>query len=177
MNLALEIGQGLFAVFALGLDFEQEDSQGAKQAEIACGGGIAHGAAILILSAVAAVVLAIFNTPMAAGQLQQALRWGLLRQEGGDAKDHLVGFLEDLAFAEVLEVPMDANELGYSGQANGLGVGRPAPELTIFNPTVVLVQRLGLRGENCPAATAGLWLGPKAGWLLKRARDRLRCFG
>ena len=60
------------------------------------------------------MVLAIFNAPVLASQLQQLLWSSLLSSEGGHCKDNLVGFFVDFASAHMLDVAMDANDLGYA---------------------------------------------------------------
>ena len=68
VNMALKVGQGFFAVFALGLRLEEKDGQRPKQGQIARGGGVTHRAAVLVLSAIPAIVLSIFDAPVPAGQ-------------------------------------------------------------------------------------------------------------
>ena len=58
------------------------------------------------------MVLAIFNAPVLASQLQQRLWSSLLRGKGGHRKSDLVGFFVDFASAHMLDVAMDANHLG-----------------------------------------------------------------
>src|SRR5438552_1448857 len=82
--------------------------------QVACGDCVPHGTTILILSAIPPMVLAIFNAPVLASQLQQRLRSRLLRSEGGHRKSVLVGFFADFASAHMLDVAMDANDLGYA---------------------------------------------------------------
>jgi hypothetical protein len=65
----LKIGQGFLAPFLCGLPFEQEDRQRAKEGQTAGGMGVSDGATVLILDAIPAMVLAVFNTPVVAGQL------------------------------------------------------------------------------------------------------------
>jgi len=60
------------------------------------------------------MVLAIFNAPVIASQLQQWLWSSLLSSEGGYCKSDFVGFFVDFASAHMLDVAMDANHLGYA---------------------------------------------------------------
>ena len=71
MDVPLEIGQGFFAAFSDGLLFEQEDRKGAQEREVARTVGLVHAAAVLVLSAVSTMMLAILNAPMISGDLQQ----------------------------------------------------------------------------------------------------------
>ena len=70
VNVVLKVGQRFFAAFALGLPLEQKDSQRPKQGEIACCEGITHWAAVLVLGAIPAIILPIFDAPVAASQRQ-----------------------------------------------------------------------------------------------------------
>ncbi len=104
VNVRFLIRQGLFTAWALKLRQEQENGQRAKQGQIARRRGVAHGAAVLVLGAISAIVLAIFNAPVVAGHLQQLLRAGLLRPVGGHGKNDIVGFFDDSAAANLLSV-------------------------------------------------------------------------
>ena len=123
MNVRLKIGQRLFAAFAFGLRFEEENGQRTEQGQIARRRRVAHGAAVLVLGTVPAIVLTIFNTPMVADQFQQWRRPSLLRPVGGHGESDLVGFFDYLALAHRLNVAIDADDLGYSRQADGLWGG------------------------------------------------------
>ena len=98
--------------------------------------GVSDGATVLILSAIPAMVLAIFNAPVFAGELQQPVGSGLLGRERGDGKDHLVGFFEHLTFAQVLSMAMDATDLSDARQTQGRRIGGRAPELAQFDAPV-----------------------------------------
>jgi hypothetical protein len=93
-GVPLKVGQGLLGSFTAALGFEQKNGQGAEQGEIACGGGVAHGATILVLGAIAAVVLAVFDGPVTADQIEQSLRSGLFGPEAGEGESHVLGFLD-----------------------------------------------------------------------------------
>ena|ERR1700692_2493819 len=114
VSAGLKIGQGLFTVLAFGLLFEKEDRQRAKEGQVAGGVSLPDGATVLILSAITTMVLAIFNTPVVPGGLQQRLRACFIRPESGDAESRLVGFLGHLAFAHMLDVAVDANHLSHA---------------------------------------------------------------
>ena len=68
VNVALVVGQPLFATVGLGLALEQENGQGAAQGEMACREGVTDWAAVFVLRAVPAIVLSIFDAPVAASQ-------------------------------------------------------------------------------------------------------------
>jgi len=177
MDVTLEIGQGFFAAFCGGLLFEQEDRQGAEEREVARTVGLVDAAAVLVLSAVATMMLAILNAPMITGDLEQLFGGGFLGVVAGDGENRFVSFFDDLALAQVLGRASHAHDLSHPGQADGLRLGGAAPELALFNAPVALIQRLGLRGGNCRAAIARLWPVPLAGWLLRTERSRLRSAG
>jgi hypothetical protein len=82
-NLTLEIRQGQLGSRARAFGFQEENRQGTKEGQVACGVGFAHGAAVLVLGAVPAVVLAVLDGPVTAGQLLQSVWAGLLRPEAG----------------------------------------------------------------------------------------------
>src|SRR6266545_3023105 len=127
--------------------------------------GVPHRATVLILRAIPTMVLAIFNAPVVPGQLPQRWGPGLLRPKSVDRESGFMGFLGDLALAHVLDVAVEANDLGDPGQADGGGVGGDAPEFAPLNSPVAFIQRAGLRGEGRRAAVARLWPAPWAGWL------------
>jgi|1185.fasta_scaffold23912_2 hypothetical protein len=111
MDVPLEIGQGFFAAFSGGLLFEQEDSKGAKEREVARTFGLVHTAAVLVLGAVSTMMLAILNAPMISGDLEQFVGGGFLGLVAGDGENAFVSFLDDLAFADVLDMATNASEL------------------------------------------------------------------
>lgn len=107
----LKIRERRVAAFGLALLLEQEDRQGTEQAQIAGGGGVPYRAAVFPLGAIPPMVLAIFNAPVPARDLQQPLGSGFLGHQRGDGKDHFVGFFSDLALAQALNMAMDAQDL------------------------------------------------------------------
>jgi len=115
VNVALKVGQGFFAVWALGLRLEEKNGQRPKEGQIARGGGVPHRAAVLVLSAVPAIVLTIFDAPMLARQFQQLGRGGLLGPIGGRGKSEVVGFFDRLALSHLLHMAADAHDLSHSG--------------------------------------------------------------
>jgi hypothetical protein len=66
VNVALKIGQRLFGAFGPGLSLEQENGQGAEQRQITRRGGVTHGATVLVLSSIPAIVQPIFDAPVIA---------------------------------------------------------------------------------------------------------------
>jgi len=115
VDVALEVGQGFFTVGALGLALEQENRQRPKQGQVARHRGVTHRAAVLVLGAVPAIVLPIFDAPVVAGQFEQSVRVRLLGPQGGEGKAHVVGFFDHLAAAHRLGVAVDAQGLSHSG--------------------------------------------------------------
>jgi hypothetical protein len=117
---------------------------------------MADRAAIFILGAIAPEVLTIFDAPMHPCPLQQLFGTGFFYPETGHQLGDLAGLLDDLPLADGLDTAFDADQLGRSGQTDGGGIDRHAPELTLFDPTVVFIDRLSLRGEGCQAGVARL---------------------
>jgi len=113
--MPFEVGEGFLSVFGCGLLLEQKDRQGPEQGKIARGGAIAHRAAVLVLGAIPAIVLPIFDAPMVAGQLQQGVGPGLLRPLGGHGKTDVVRLLDHLALAHGLRVAADPHDLSHAG--------------------------------------------------------------
>jgi hypothetical protein len=113
VNVVLEVRQRLLTPLASGLGLEQENGQGAEQGEIARGGGVVPSATVLVLSAIAAIVLPIFDAPVVAGQFQQALRAGLLGPISGHGQADVVGLFGHPALAHVLGVAADAHDLSH----------------------------------------------------------------
>ena len=66
----LKIGERFFAALGFALLLEEENRQGTEQAQIARGWGVPNRAVVFPLGAIAPMVLAVFNTPVLAGQLQ-----------------------------------------------------------------------------------------------------------
>ena len=125
---------------------------------------IPHRATVLVLSPIATVVLAIFDTPVITGQLKQSLRAGLVRPQGSDCENGFGSFFPHLTLADMLGVAVNANHLGDASQTERRRVSGEAPELALFDSPVALIQRAGLRGEVCRAAVARPWPAPLAGW-------------
>jgi hypothetical protein len=156
-GLALVIGQGFLASLAPALALVQEDGQRAKEGEVARdGGGVAEGTAVFVLGAITVEVLAILDAPMHARPFEQLLRGGFIHPETGDQVGHLGGVFDDEAFADGLDAPCDADQLGCSGQTYRFQINRHAPEFAFFDPTVFFIDCLSLRGERCRAVAR--WL-------------------
>ena len=175
VNVALKVGQRLFGAFGLGLSLKEENGQGAKQRQMARRSGFTDGATVLVLGPIPAIVLSIFDAPVVAGQLQQALRIVFLGPIGGHGKADVVGFFGDPALAHLLGMAADAHGLSHPGQAHRLGVSGDAPELALLNASVVFVQRAGLRREVCRGSCSAL--ASAKGWLaFKKRRNSVPLF-
>ena len=70
MVVGLKIRERLFAVLGFALLLEEENRQGTEQAQIARRWGVPHRTVVFPLGAITPMMLAIFNTPVLAGQLQ-----------------------------------------------------------------------------------------------------------
>jgi hypothetical protein len=138
------------------LPLVKENGQGTKEREIPCRGRIADRAAIFILGAISPEVLTIFNAPMDPCPLQQLFGTGFLDPETGHQIGDLDGFLDDLPLANGLNTSSDTDELSRSSQTDRRGVNGQAPELPLFDPAVVFIGRLSLRGEGCRTVVARL---------------------
>jgi hypothetical protein len=106
---------------------EEKDREGSEEREMASPKGAMGATAIFILSAVAAVVLAVFDTPVEANPVHDFLGGNFVLPEAGEGKGDAGGFFEDAAFAQVLGEFLDADELGGAreelsgfGQREGL---------------------------------------------------------
>ena len=73
--------------------------------------------------------------------------------------------LDDPAFTADIHFAIDAKDLGGASEAYGRAINRCGPKFAILDAAVGFIERLGLRGEACPGATAGLWPEPGRGWL------------
>jgi hypothetical protein len=112
VNVVFKVGQRFLT--PLGLALEQEDAQRPKQGEMACQGGLAHWAAVLVLSAIPAIVLPVCDAPVSASHFQSSVGVGLRGPKGGHRKAGVVGFFDHLALAYLLRVAMDAHDLSHS---------------------------------------------------------------
>lgn len=117
---------------------------------------MADRATVFILSAISPEVLAVFNAPVDPGPLEQLLGSGFLYPETGHQIGDLDGFLDDLSLANGLDASSDPDELSCSSQTDCGRIYGDAPELTLFNPAVVFIDTLSLRGERRRAAIARL---------------------
>jgi hypothetical protein len=61
-----------------------------------------------------------------------------------------------LSLANGLDTSSDTEELSRSSQTNRRRINGQAPELALFDPTVVFIDRLSLRGERRRAVVARL---------------------
>ena len=115
VNVALEVGQRFLTASTLGLALEQKNGQRPKQGEIARRSGFPHWAAVLVLSAIPAIVLPVFDAPVPASQFQQSVRVGLLGPIGGHRKAGVIGFFNHLALTPLLGVAVDPHDLSHPG--------------------------------------------------------------
>lgn len=148
IDMPLEVRQAFLTVGARPLAFMHKDRQGAKEGKVARAAGFVHLAAIFILRAIPAMVLPVFDAPVAAIELEAALGRGLLRREGREAvSDFFFGF-DDVALAHGVADALQAEELFGPGQTERLGIGGHGPDRTLLEAPMRLIDRLGLRGEK-----------------------------
>ena len=114
-NVSLEIRQGFLAVGTGALLFVEKDAQGTKEREVACAAAFAYLAAVLVLSSVAPVVLAIFNRPVVSNELKHTGGGSLFRSKSGEAVNDFFLCFDDLSFAHCLADAFDPEELLGSG--------------------------------------------------------------
>ncbi len=115
VNVPLKVGQRLLAVLVLSLAFEEENGQRPKEGKMARRGGLMDRTAVLVLRAIAAIVLTVFDTPVNASDFQQSVWTGFLGLIGSDGKAGVVGFFDPLALTQFLRVAMDAHGLSHPG--------------------------------------------------------------
>lgn len=100
---------------------------------------------IFIPGPIPVVMLPIFNNPMIANQFQRDLRTGLLWPKTSPKINAFFSVFDDLALAQGIHYPLDADQLRHASQSQGLGFVVTAPQLPVFNPTVAFVVRLSRR--------------------------------
>ena len=79
VDVALKVGQRFVGAFGLGLALNRKIAKDRNRERLRAARGVTHRAAVLVLGAIPAIVLPIFDAPVVAGQFQQALRaasWG-----------------------------------------------------------------------------------------------------
>ena len=108
---------------------EEEDRQGSEEREVLSRAGMFDPAAILVLSAIAPVMLTVFNGPMPPNGLEALHRRGLMLPETADGVAGVLRGLPDLAFSNVLALGVDAQQPDRPGQADvgGIDVAMPHP--------------------------------------------------
>jgi hypothetical protein len=115
---------------------EVEDRQGTEQGEVLSRASAACATAILILSAIATVVLAIFDAPVIADGLEKLPRSDFVGPKAGDHKTDIEGFLMDDTLAQVLGVGLDAKELSGPRQAESFRIGEQMTDVVGGDATV-----------------------------------------
>lgn len=155
--LGLPIRQRALARTGLPLPLVKKDRRRAHQRKIACSHRVPHLAVVLSLGVIAPVMLFDFNSPILPDPLEQNLGRSFFGPETGHSVNGLVGRFDDAAFAQEVHLATDAEDLRGSSQTGRGPIGRQSPKPALLDPAMALIDRLSLRGEGCPAATAGLW--------------------
>lgn len=153
----LPIGQRGLGTGGATLSFKEEDRVRSHQGEIAGCGGVADAAVVFALGVVATIMLLGLDHPITANQRQQQGGIRFVRPETGHAVGGFEGGLDDAPAAQCLDLAIDAEDLGGSGQTDGCAVDRAGPQTSLLDPAMTLVNGLGLRGGYCPAGATGLW--------------------
>jgi len=161
----LETGQRFLSAATMTLLFKQKDGQGSQQRKVASPPGVPDATAIFVLGAVAPVMLAVFDTPMKAGPVHDFFGRNLVFPQAGQDEGDAGGFLDDSAFAQVLDVLVDADQLSCTRQAHHLRIDRAVPQLPGFDPTVAFFSLDEQRGERLRRGAGGLWPARWAGCL------------
>jgi len=103
--------------------------------------GVPGATAVLILRAIPAVVLAVFNAPMQTRPAHDFRGRDLVLPQTGEDEGDVGGFFDDLAPAHALDVFLDADELRGPRQAEVFGGDQAVPEPARLNATVVFLLR------------------------------------
>ena len=150
--------------------FGHEPSQRAQGGEDLSTVRLTDLTAIFVIGAIANIVIAVFDAPVAAGDIEQAFGVGLLlgpRSEAGNGQD---GFLSSLTAFEVEEVSANAKHLGRTVEADLFGFYAQSPDLPNLEAAVVFFSALSLRrmlrGERRDRGGAVPFPAPRADCLL-----------
>ena len=108
-------------------------------------------------------MIAVFDSPLTAGHIEQRLAIGLFsdqRRQAGDSQHRFVGFLS--AF-QIAEVSMDAHDLLRRAEPHLFRGDGQGPEFTSFQSTVAFLHTAGLcriprKKKRCPTDVR-LWPG------------------
>lgn len=112
-----------------------------------------HPAAVFAGADIQAVMQAVFDAPILAGQLEQAGGVGLLGAQAGDEPDRLHLLFAALEFADAIQ----SRHLQDVGKAPLRGCGVLDLDAAPLNAPVSVADLQKLRGKNPPAG--GVWLG------------------
>lgn len=134
--------QGARRPWPLPLLLEEKDRQAAKEGEVLRGPGVPDPAAVLVLGAITAVVLAVFDGPVSADGLEDFPDRGLVFPEAADGVTDFIGGLPHLALAHVLAEGLDAQQAHRSGQADLRRIDGPMPDPIGGDPSVSLLRPL-----------------------------------
>src|ERR1035441_4088861 len=130
----------------------------AHDAQHGRGHRVAHPAAVFCGAHVQAVMQAVFNAPILAGQFEQASGTGLLGTQTGDHPNGLHFLLATLEFADAI----DSCQLQHMREAHlrrGDGQYLDAPP---FNSAMTPLDLQKFRGKNLPGGS--VWLGREGGF-------------
>jgi len=161
-------GGGLVRVFwVVEATLGQKTRQGAQGAQELSAVGVADLTAILVIGAVADIMVAVFDAPLASGDLEQPLCIGVNVRQGRQTGDRQNRFVTGFPAFEIQELPVDAHHLVGAIESDFLRADRQGPQGTVFQAAVVLFSALRLRrlrrGEKRLRAGAAHELGRWAG--------------
>lgn len=101
--------------------------------------------AVLAEGHVADIMGAVLDAPVAAVELQQAVRVSLLRRQTGHEEDGLVALLTGF---ELGDFAFDATDLGDIGEVDIIVEGGGGQQAALLQAPVALIDGLGAEGEN-----------------------------
>src|SRR5208283_353532 len=124
----------------------------AQNAQHRGGDGVTHPAAVFSAADVQAVMRAIFDAPILAGQFQQAFGAGFFRRQTGDHPNRFDFLPAVLEFADAVQ----AGQLQDVGEAHLFGRDREDFDAAPLEAAVALLNLQELRGKNLPAGSVAL---------------------
>ena len=138
--LTLPIRQGFLGRASRSLLFEEEDRSRPHQRQVSRRYRMADLAVILSLRVISPVVLLALDPPILPHPVEHLLRRGLVWQ----TTDHTIGRLgrglKHLALPNLLDVPVDAEDLHCSGQADRRRIHFHHPQAPLHDHSVAFVE-------------------------------------
>lgn len=160
-------GSGLMET-ALG----HEAGQGTQCGQDARAIRMANGTAVFIERTISHVMISVFDRPVVAREVHQALGIFPHVRQGTQTADAINGFIALVATGQSMETAPDANDLRGGAKPDLLGADRNGPDLPLFDPPVFFIRLCDqcrmCRGEKSGSSAALPPPGRRAGCLLTR---------